>query len=252
MNKSKINLWFVFWPMQLLALYGLLFTSPNWLLLFLGWILFCGLGSAVILHRVVSHNSIQLKKYLKKPLLFLSCLCVQGSPLWWAAVHRGQHHPNADTDRDPHSPKNGFWHSYIGWIHNKKLGRINLKVVRDLRNDKYHLWLNRNYTYIVWSFFIILSLINFNFMLWFWAIPAAYSYHQEAIVNSVCHLGKFGYKNYKSKDNAMNIPLLALFTWGQALHNNHHIATKHYNYARSKYEFDPAIIFLPFIKEKTF
>ena len=49
----------------------------------------------------------------------------------------------------------------------------------------------------------------------------------------------------------MNIPLLALFTWGQALHNNHHVATRHYNYAKKKYEFDPAIIFLPFIKEKT-
>ena len=85
-------------------------------------------------------------------------------------LFRGQHHPNADTDKDPHSPQNSFWHSYIGWIHNKKLGRINLRVVRDLRHDKFHLWLNRNYTYIVWATFIILSLINFEFMLWFWAI----------------------------------------------------------------------------------
>ena len=88
-------------------------------------------------------------------------------------------------------------------------------------------------------------------MLWFWAIPAAYSYHQEAIVNSFCHLGTIGYKYFKSIDKPMNIPLLALFTWRQALHNNHHVATRHYNYAKKKYEFDPAIIFLPFIKEKT-
>ena len=69
MSKSKINLWFVFWPVQLLALIGILFTSPNWLYLFIGWVLFCGLGSAVILHRVVSHRAIQLKKYLRKPFL---------------------------------------------------------------------------------------------------------------------------------------------------------------------------------------
>ena len=251
MNKSTINLWLVFWPVQILALLGVLFTTPNWLYLFMGWVIFCGLGSAVILHRVVSHRAIKLKKYLEKPLLALSCLCVQGSPLWWAAVHRGMHHSHADTDKDPHSPKHGFWHSYIGWIHDKRLGRINMKVIKDLRNDEWHLYLNRNYTYIVWSTFIFLSLVDFNFMLWFWAIPAAFSYHQEALVNSICHLGTIGYKNTKSKDNAMNIPLLSLITWGQALHNNHHVNTRKYSFAKTEKEFDPSIIFLPFIEEKS-
>ena len=113
----------------LLHLLGIFFTSPNFLYLFFGWIIFCGLGSSVILHRVVSHNSIKLKTWLRKPLLFLSCLCVQGSPLWWAATHRGKHHPHADKDGDPHSPKDGFFHSYIGWIHNKKLSKINNKDI---------------------------------------------------------------------------------------------------------------------------
>ena len=251
MNRWILGLCLVFWPVQILALLGVLFTSPNWLYLFMGWVLFCGLGSSVILHRVVSHRSIILKKYLRKPLLFLSCLCVQGSPIWWAAVHRGMHHSHADTDKDPHSPNKGFLHSYIGWLHNKRLGRISFKVVKDLRNDNFHLWLHRNYEYIIWSTFIVLSLIDFNFMLWFWAIPAAFSYHQEALVNSICHLGSIGYKNTKSKDNAMNIPLLSLITWGQALHNNHHVDTTKFSFARTKKEFDPSIIFLPFIEEKS-
>jgi hypothetical protein len=71
MSRSQVNLWFVFWPVQILAVLGLIFTSPEWLYLFLGWIIFCGLGSAVVLHRVVSHRSIKLKKFLNKPLLFL-------------------------------------------------------------------------------------------------------------------------------------------------------------------------------------
>ena len=61
MSRSQVNLWFVFWPVQILAVLGLIFTSPEWLYLFLGWVIFCGLGSAVILHRVVSHGSIKLK-----------------------------------------------------------------------------------------------------------------------------------------------------------------------------------------------
>ena len=51
MSKAKANLWIVFWPVQILALLGIIFTSPNWLYLFMGWVLFCGLGSAVILHK---------------------------------------------------------------------------------------------------------------------------------------------------------------------------------------------------------
>ena len=251
MSRSQVNLWFVFWPVQILAVLGLIFTSPEWLYLFLGWVIFCGLGSAVILHRVVSHGSIKLKKFLNKPLLFLSCLCVQGSPLWWAAVHRGMHHAHADEEGDPHSPKDGFFHSYIGWIHNKKLGKINPRVIPDIRRNEYHKWLNRNYTFIVWGTFILLTLIDWKFMLWFWIIPAAWSYHQEALVNSFCHSGFFGYKTYESKDKATNIPLLALLTWGQAWHNNHHVDTRSYNFAKSKKEFDPSIIFLPFIEEKT-
>ena len=42
MSKSTINLWLVFWPVQILALLGVLFTTPNWLYLFMGWVIFCG------------------------------------------------------------------------------------------------------------------------------------------------------------------------------------------------------------------
>ena len=37
MSKAKANLWIVFWPVQILALLGIIFTSPNWLYLFMGW-----------------------------------------------------------------------------------------------------------------------------------------------------------------------------------------------------------------------
>ena len=71
MNKQKTYLRYVFWPAQIIALLAIIFTSPNWLFLFLGWVLFCGLGSAVVLHRVVCHKSIQVKSYLKKRKTFL-------------------------------------------------------------------------------------------------------------------------------------------------------------------------------------
>ena len=251
MNKQKSYLMYVFWPAQIIALLAIIFTTPNWLFLFLGWVLFCGLGSAVILHRVISHKSIKIKDYLKNPLLLLATLCIQGSPLWWAAVHRNMHHRNADKEGDPHSPKDGLVHAYIGWIHDPKITNINLKSIRDIIRDKFHLFLYKYNNLIIWLTFIILGLINFEFMLWFWLIPAAWSYHQESLVNVICHTAKVGYKTYNTSDNAVNIPLLALITWGQALHNNHHYDTKSYNFAKNKKEFDPSVIFLPFIEEKT-
>ena len=250
MNKQQLYLWLVFWPVQILALLGIFLTSPNWLYLFLGWITFCGLGSAVILHRYVSHRTFKLKNWLRKPLLFLSTLCIQGSPLWWAAVHRGMHHENADKEGDPHSPKDGLLHAYIGWIHSKKVTEIKTDKIRDIIKDKFHIWLYRYNNHIIWSTFILGCLINFEFTLWFWIIPAAWSYHQESLVNVLCHTGKIGYKSYSTNDKAVNIPLFALLTWGQALHNNHHYDTESYNFAKKKNEFDPSIIFLPFIKEK--
>ena len=87
-------------------------------------------------------------------------------------------------------------------------------------------------------------------MLWFWLIPAAWSYHQESLVNVICHTAKIGYKSYNTSDNAVNIPFLALLTWGQALHNNHHHDSKSFDFAKKKKEFDPSIIFLPFIEKK--
>ena len=40
---------------------------------------------------------------------------MEGGPLIWVATHR-KHHQFADKDGDPHSPRDGKWRSYAGWI----------------------------------------------------------------------------------------------------------------------------------------
>ena len=250
LNKHKVYLFLVFWPIQILALSAIIFTKPNWLLFFIGWVLFCGLGSAVTLHRVLSHKSIKLKKHLKKPFLLLGTLCIQGNPLWWTTVHTEKHHNYSDRNGDPHSPKEGLLHAYIAWIHNKNLENIiSIKHIKNIAKDRFLIFLSRYNNEIIWLTLAIGYLIDIHSTLWLWVIPATLSFHQEAIVNVMCH-SKIGYTNYKTNDSSTNIPLLALFTWGQALHNNHHSYPKNYNFAKTKKEFDPCVIFLPFIKEK--
>lgn len=33
----------------------------------------------------------------------------------WVSAHRF-HHRHCDTEEDPHTPYEGFWHSHMGWL----------------------------------------------------------------------------------------------------------------------------------------
>mgnify|MGYP003348402358 FL=1 len=119
MQKVNTFLKYVLYPVHAVAWIGLAvylyfydFSLFNFACLFFGWILIEGLGVAVTLHRYVSHKAFVARKGLKPVLLWLSCLSLQGSPLGWAAIHRGSHHRYSDTDRDAHTPKKGFWYAW--------------------------------------------------------------------------------------------------------------------------------------------
>jgi fatty-acid desaturase len=40
---------------------------------------------------------------------------LQGSPIDWVSTHR-YHHQFCDSERDPHSPTEGFWYSHMSWL----------------------------------------------------------------------------------------------------------------------------------------
>lgn len=40
---------------------------------------------------------------------------LQGDPIDWVSVHR-YHHQFCDSEKDPHSPTEGFWFSHMSWI----------------------------------------------------------------------------------------------------------------------------------------
>lgn len=199
---TKTKQLIIFYTVQILAVLSLLFLEPNFVLLFLGWIVFCGFASAVVMHRGLSHKTFNVKPWMA----VLSCLAVQGSPLWWIAIHR-KHHAFTDQEDDVHSPSHGLFHSYIGWLHTDT--KINPRYLKDyLRNDTIKL-IDEYYVHIV-AIAIVASLL-FPPLIWFWLVPAAWSFHQEAIVNVFCH-----YKGVR------NIQWLGLLTWGQGIHKNHH------------------------------
>ena len=103
---------------HVLLVYGLA-TSDHWgIIVTVGFLLHYpihNLGNAIGFHKLFSHNSFVPVTWYPKLSAFLSSISFFGDPLSYATAHR-LHHKYADTSKDPHSPRNGKLHAYIGWV----------------------------------------------------------------------------------------------------------------------------------------
>lgn len=239
-------------PLHIFTLIGvwvLPFELIDICLLFIGYVLIGGLGVNVGLHRWASHRSVQITSTAKKTILLFSTLACQGHPLWWAAVHRN-HHRYSDTKKDYHSPVNtSNWHAFFGWIIQHDPTNVNLKRCPDLLKDKTVLKFHRMYYIIVWCTWITFALIAPHILVWMLLVPAVIALHSEGLVNAFCH-GKQN-RNFNTNDSSNNNIFLGWLDWGNGWHNNHHYRPGSYNFgygvSGKKTEFDPCVIFLPFI-----
>merc|ERR1739848_644278 len=57
-------------------------------------------------------------------------------------------------------------------------------------------------------------------LLWGFVVPTVAVWHNTFMVNSVCHV--FGSRRFETMDQSRNNPLVALLTFGEGWHNNHH------------------------------
>jgi stearoyl-CoA desaturase (delta-9 desaturase) len=246
----------IIFPYHIAAFLGIYLACTAWswtyaVYLLAGYVVIGGLGDAVVLHRYLSHQSIEVRPWLKPILYWLACMTGQGSPIWWAALHRGYHHAHTDKDRDIHSPIKGNWNSYMGWMFNITHDTVNLKYGASLLRDKTLVVFHKNYNTIVWTTLIISFVISPMFCLCFFVIPAVISLHTENLVNLICHSHNTGYRPFETKDQSENVWYLGLFGWGQGWHNNHHAHPKSFDFGTSVskkwYEFDPCLLLVPFV-----
>ena len=258
LNVNSFNYhWCVWYPLHVLFIVGLFFTSYQWtnfVLAFIGWVLIAGLGSAVGLHRMLSHRAVSPGPLLRNVISYLGTIACQGSTLFWVALHRGYHHRSADTERDLHSPIHGWWTSYFGWTYKIKPDTINLKYAVDLTREPFQLFLHRNYYYIVWSTWLVaLLILGWQSALWLLIVPTVVAMHTDYLTNLLGHVRSAGYRNFERQDSSTNVPYLAYFTWGQCWHNNHHEDPVSYDFGTAIsgkwWEWDPCKIFLFLFKD---
>ena len=172
-------------------------------------------------HRYFSHRAYRTSRAFQFLLAVLGTLTVQKGALWWAAHHR-DHHRHSDAEEDVHSPvRRGFWWSHVGWILSERHDRTKLDRVRDLARYPELVWLDRwgLVLTVAWAagFFLAGGLPA---LLWGFFVPVAVSWHVTFCINSLAHV--VGTQRYPTGDDSRNNPVLALLTFGEGWHNNHH------------------------------
>lgn len=180
-----------------------------------------GLGITLGWHRLVSHRSFKTPKWLEYFLVFCGALACQGPVIEWVGLHR-LHHKYSDTDPDPHDSSKGFWWSHMGWMffHVTKKSEIP-QYTKDINSDPVYLFFS--------NFFVPIQAV-LGLLLFWWGGWAAVTwgiflrlvvvFHCTWFVNSATHM--FGYRNFDSDDKSRNCWWVALVTYGEGWHNNHH------------------------------
>lgn len=214
----------------------IIYASPIHYLIAFGVYFLTGcFGMSMTYHRLLSHRSWSPPPGFEFFGTFCGTLGLTGSSLGWTSVHRS-HHVNVDSEEDPHSPhfRGFFWSQFLSMYY-----RPQLSNVKDLISKPYHRFFHRYYLAVHLAFAAILALAFGPFALVYaYLFPAAILWNTGSFVNSIGHA--WGYKNFATKDQSRNNPLLALITWGEGWHNNHHRYQKRSYFGHRWFEIDVA------------
>ncbi|HEX3682165.1 MAG TPA: fatty acid desaturase [Bryobacteraceae bacterium] len=206
---------------------------------FLYWMLTC-LGISMGYHRLLTHRSYQIPKALEYLFAVCGTLTLEGGPITWVATHR-IHHQSSDQNGDPHTPRDGAWWSHVGWLLFGEANRLNTrrmsKYAPDLAKDRFYVWLN-NYQWvpIVVLAALLYAIGGLSLFLWGGCVRVVVALHATWLVNSATHM--WGRRRFATRDDSRNNWWVALITFGEGWHNNHHAHPTSARHGLAWYEFD--------------
>jgi stearoyl-CoA desaturase (Delta-9 desaturase) len=198
-----------------------------------------GLGVTVGFHRYLTHRSFTTTRHVRAVLAALGSAAIEGPVISWVADHR-KHHAFSDRDGDPHSPHvghGGRWrvlrglvHAHLGWLFVHTQRAAKQRFAPDLLKDPIIRFIDRSF--LLWAalglavpFGLGVAIggtvtTGLTGLLWGGAVRMLVVHHVTYSINSLCHF--FGRRRFETGDESRNLAWLALPSFGEAWHNNHH------------------------------
>jgi stearoyl-CoA desaturase (delta-9 desaturase) len=171
-------------------------------------------------HRYFSHRAFSTSRAAQLAFALLGAAAAQRGPLWWASHHR-HHHAHADDPQDSHSARrHGFLWSHTGWFLSPANFPARLERVPDLARYPELRFLDRFDATVPLVLGAGLLWIGPQFFVWGFCVSTVALYHATFTINSLAH--RFGTRRYATHDDSRNNAWLALVTFGEGWHNNHH------------------------------
>ncbi len=184
-------------------------------------------------HRYFAHRTFKTGRLLQFLFAFLAAASAQRGPLWWASHHR-HHHRHSDTAEDAHSPQQGFWWSHLGWFLHGENFAARKELIRDFSRYPELRLLDR-FDFLAPALAMLalfglgallearmpeLGTSGWQMLVWGFVVSTVVLYHATFTINSLAH--RFGARRYATRDDSRNNAWLALITFGEGWHNNHH------------------------------
>lgn len=228
----------VFHILAVVALFN--FSWSNLGAAFVAWWVAASWGIGIGYHRLFTHRGFKASKGVERFFATCGALGLQSGPISWVSTHR-IHHAFTETERDPHSPRNGTYWAHIGWIF-QGTGQGQSQATKqrycpDMVNDPYLLWLDKYYYLIIVAAAAVMFAIGgWTMVLWGVFLRTAVSWHFTWLVNSATHL--WGSRRFETRDDSRNNALVAAVTFGEGWHNNHHAFPRSAKHGFTWKEFD--------------
>jgi stearoyl-CoA desaturase (delta-9 desaturase) len=230
--------------LALVAAWPWLFSWTGLIVCILGVHVF-GQGINLCYHRLLTHQSFVVPKWLEHFFVVIALCCMQDGPAKWVATHR-YHHVYSDEEPDPHTPLVTFLWAHMGWLFveadKAKTTNMFQKYARDIIADPFYKRLQKN-PWLPLIFYVLHALLfvtvgaaigyftsggsatettrmALSLLVWGVIVRTVIVWHITWAVNSLTHL--FGYQNYNTGENSRNNWLVAILTVGEGWHNNHH------------------------------
>jgi stearoyl-CoA desaturase (delta-9 desaturase) len=214
------------------------------------------MGISIGYHRLLAHRAFTTVRPLRVFFVAAGAMAGQGPPLIWTAHHR-RHHRVADKPGDPHSPYHddepgvrgalkGLWHAHLGWLFDRDLTSNPIRYCPDIARDPDVRFISAHFVEFVLLGMLIPGLLGLALtqtvtgfltgVLWGGLVRFFLLNHVTYAVNSVGHY--FGKRRFATPDESRNVAWLAIPSFGEGWHNNHHAFPRSYRHGMRWYEVD--------------